>query len=330
MLMRRSASPVVGVLLAGHLVGCASPTPTVPAAVLPPSTPVTGLTIVGLPESVSYGQTAQLQAMATLENGTQKRATDVTWQSSNTHIVSVSADGLFRVTGFGDVNITATRQDLQSSRPVSVPLPPLPVARLDVMIDRLNSAFAIEGVSNIRFDLSGSTGFGLRYTLDFGDGVMWSGTSEATTTHVYGVQPLGTMSVDYTVKAMVTDALGRIETVSRTVQVDNLPWVLGVVYAYSGWSGRGSRYLHSLRFTEAYPRLTGVYEVDYANRGPFSGTIDADGGVHLSLNDGTISFEGQLVRDGRRYGEDPTLLRVRVRGGPADGEVADLILRRSY
>jgi hypothetical protein len=53
--------------------GCAAPAPTVPAPLLLP-TPVTALTITGLPASFHYGQTAQLSVVATLEDGAQKRA----------------------------------------------------------------------------------------------------------------------------------------------------------------------------------------------------------------------------------------------------------------
>jgi uncharacterized protein YjdB len=78
--------------------------------VLPPVTPITGIRIVGLPESLSYGQSIQLTAVVTLQSGIEKQTLDATWQSSDLNAAIVSETGLLEVTGFGEVNISATLQ----------------------------------------------------------------------------------------------------------------------------------------------------------------------------------------------------------------------------
>jgi hypothetical protein len=144
----------------------------------------------------------------TLQSGIEKQTLDATWQSSDLNAAIVSETGLLEVTGFGEVNISATLQEVTATSHISLPLPPAPVARLDVTIDSHGSPVAIADATEVAFDMSKSTGFRLRYDLQFGDGVS---SSEATVRHIYGA------TGRFLVRATVTDAVGRTDTISHTV-----------------------------------------------------------------------------------------------------------------
>jgi hypothetical protein len=307
------------------LASCASPTPTVPAATLPPGVSVSAITISGLPETLSYGQSVQLTAFATLPNGAQKQSASATWQSSNSAIAAVSETGLLTVTGFGDVNITASAQGVETTARANVPLPPAPVARLAVTIDAHGSTVAVGDVTNVTFDMSGSSGVGLRYAFTFGDGSTVTST-EPIARHVYaspvpgpgGYKPLE----NHDVRVTVTDAAGRTDSVTRTVTAARLaPGGLAQPY---GWTARDA----------AAPAMQGTYglhiesmqgrtitgSLDQVNSGlgwqPFTGTFGEDNSLVITLNDGTVRLSGFVKLVGSEY--DDTLVFA-VSGGRADG-----------
>ena len=142
------------------LAACARPSPTVPSPVIPPLATVTAITIGGLPAFFSLGQSAQLTANVTLDDGVRKKTLDAAWQSSDTAVATVSTGGLLTATGFGQADITATLQNVHAAARATVPVQPAPVARLDVTIDRYRSSRAIVNASDITIDMSRSTGFG--------------------------------------------------------------------------------------------------------------------------------------------------------------------------
>src|SRR6185503_16055117 len=57
-----------------------------------------------------------------------------------------------------------------------------PSAQLNVVIDKYGSTVAIAGVSSVAFDLTGSTGTGLTYEVNFGDALA---SSQPVSQHVY-------------------------------------------------------------------------------------------------------------------------------------------------
>ncbi len=86
-----------------------------------------------------------------------------------------------------------------------------PGAQLTVVVDSLRSEEAIAGLSEVSFDVTGSTGVGiLTYRIDFGDA---SAATTPTARHVYAE------SGTYMVTATVTDSTGLTTAVSRSVVV---------------------------------------------------------------------------------------------------------------
>jgi hypothetical protein len=79
------------------------------------------ITVTGTVPSV--GQTSQLDAKATLTNGTSQDVTTLaTWSSSNTAVASVTAGGLLQVLSAGSAQITATYQGVSGQFSVSQPV----------------------------------------------------------------------------------------------------------------------------------------------------------------------------------------------------------------
>src|SRR4051794_36810070 len=77
-----------------------------------------------------------------------------------------------------------------------------PVAHLEVAIDDRGSEVAISNFSNVRFDLSASTGLDLRYSVEAGDGSPRS--DRAVSSHIYDLS--NNLIQVFSVRATVTDA----------------------------------------------------------------------------------------------------------------------------
>ena len=83
-----------------------------------------------------------------------------------------------------------------SGPPVTAPSG-APTAAIDVKADAAGSRDAVAALSEVIVDASGSTGTGLTYAIEFGDGAT---ATTATAKHVYAAPST------YTVTATVTDA----------------------------------------------------------------------------------------------------------------------------
>jgi Big-like domain-containing protein len=326
----RSIPRTLTLLTAITLAACASPSPTVPSPVIPPPATVTALTIGGLPAYSSLGQSIQLTANVTLNNGTQKQTLDATWQSSDTAVATVSTGGLMTVTGVGEADITATLQNVHATAHTTVPIQPAPVARLDVTIDSHGSSRAIFNASDITFDMSGSTGFGLRYDVAFGDG---SSSSDAPTAkHIYVMTPDSPHFVNYLVRATVTDGLGRTDTVTQTVSVISLAfgWS-GTWYNPPGRCGLGHPGVRLFIMIGAQDGRNVRGDFHYADDlakistvTTLTGTLGIGGDIHLVLDDGSIAFDGPVIMKDFSYLSAHMLLKIR--GGPEDGRTLDFEL----
>jgi hypothetical protein len=154
-------------------------------------------------------------------------------------------------------------------------------------------------VSKVTFDLSRSTGAGLRYDFDFGDGVSASGQPVAW--HTFDVSDQARDVPTFTVRGTVTDASGRTDTASQTISVMPVTWSCST----GGWEVRNwytSTFApyHWLRFTSQVGlNVSGFivggtcYEPQCTQTGSrgqdtqirFTGTLDPDGGVQLALSD---------------------------------------------
>jgi PKD repeat protein len=205
---------------------------------------------------------------------------------------------------------TPTAPIIVTPAPVAAPVPPpeipaAPVARLSVSIDGSGSYAAIAAASTVSFDAGGSSGSGLRYGLDFGDG---QGIDAVNGAHVY------TAARVYRVRLIVTDSLGRTDQATADVTVKSIAGY----WSNSTYNQSARRYesraLDIMQQSGAH--VTGQYTHPEGWTTPFSGDVSASRGATLSLSDGTISF----ASDGTSgFNLALTSLNVRVRGGSADG-----------
>lgn len=125
------------ILVAGSFTACnkSNPTPTSPSPTPSPTpTPtVTTVTVNGATTSFTQrGATGRFNAVVTLSNGsTEDRTASATWRSDNSSVATVAADGTVTAQGDGQAIISATVNDVQGSRGVTVSIPrrtPDPVA----------------------------------------------------------------------------------------------------------------------------------------------------------------------------------------------------------
>src|SRR5262249_9560652 len=122
-------------------VAACSSSPTPPTAPSPKVPAVSALTVAGVPAALAVGQSVQLTASVTLPTGGQKQTGDVTWQSSNPGVASVSSSGVVTVTGFGVADILARAYGQSATAHAFAPAPPQ--IKLTTIIDRLGSTLRL-------------------------------------------------------------------------------------------------------------------------------------------------------------------------------------------
>jgi hypothetical protein len=184
---------------------------------------------------------------------------------------------------------------------------------LDVTVGGRQPARALKGATPILFDGRQSTGEGLRYLIDFGDGVSSESASDA---HVvfdpqrqYGWQPVrATLTV--------TDRFGRTDSSSSDYHILDLGlpcdcwWVVGSPFnpyyrelgfvAHEGHHVRGGWHDHTPGSNEQF--------------GHFEGEVTADNRLRLAFDDGRV-LEGPIVW----VENDGWHVVLTVRGGREDG-----------
>jgi Big-like domain-containing protein/PKD domain-containing protein len=320
--VRRSPQHVWRLIIAGliaMLSACASPTPTAPSVAAPTSTAVTSVAIVGLPATLMVGESVQLSAVSTYQNGGYREPLVATWRSSNTSVATVSSTGRLIATGLGETRVTATFENVVASEAIAI-IPAPPIARLNMVFDKRGSTAALAGVTEVTFDLSASTGSGLRYELSFGDGTPV--TASRTATHRYQIPDVWPMS--YAVKATVTDQLGRSDTTTTSVAVMTFA-------GYSArWASRGdgtSRQSAYMRFSRGVgTSLRGSYSGPLGQT-TFTGSITSNHDVTLTLANG-ITLSGFVSVNNWDHGGSHLILTVD--GEPASGTSLDFEFYEPY
>ena len=189
--------------------------------------------------------------------------------------------------------------------PPPVEIPAAPIARLGVSVDN-GALVAVQGISAVTMDASRSSGTGLRYGIDFGDG---QGSDQATASHVYL-----TGGRIYKVRVIVTDSLGRIDSITVDVDVKNIEG-----YWYNSFFnvGRNRYEVRTLRIvTQSGRQLTGLYTHPEGYTSAFTGEVRDERGLAMTLSDGTITFRSQSAN---AISSDARTFSVAVKGGSADG-----------
>jgi hypothetical protein len=178
----------------------------------------------------------------------------------------------------------------------------------------------IVGFTPLRFDASASTGEGLSYVIEFGDGQ----TSTApVSSHVSGNPAELRRGRVQSARLTIVDRLGRSAAVS-------VPYFIAAVKTVDFWHGREGQLGHHVYLDQDGDRLTGTYRGP-DNRLPepvarLSGTLSDERTVHLRSADGAFEFTGSLEwRDGvpSLLGQGRVVLRLKLGGSRGTGKTID-------
>jgi PKD domain len=191
-----------------------------------------------------------------------------------------------------------------AAQPAVVPV--APVARLGVSIDGGQSVVAIQAASTVTFDATGSSGTGLRFGIDYGDG---QGSDQPVGTHTYQLDKT------YHARVIVTDSSGRTDSAAADVVVHTLvgQWDN---FIYDPWK----HIYESRRLTitgQTGRVITGIHSNSSGHTSGLTGEVTSDRGITLRLTDGTVSFSSEPP-DG--IDSQVTAFSVLVKGGSADAK----------
>ncbi|MGE3177208.1 MAG: PKD domain-containing protein [Vicinamibacterales bacterium] len=179
-----------------------------------------------------------------------------------------------------------------------------PIARLALSVSGTDGLIAFAGQGVVTLDARASSGTGLRYGLDFGDG---TGADEALATRTYAT------AGNYRVRALVTDAFGRTDDVSLMLTVSNMrtEWSS----AFLNPRNKMNEYRRLIITSQSGRRLSGDYVHPSGARTPVQGELIGDRGFRVSATSGVIEFTSTAE------GVDVSgqTVSMAVRGGSADG-----------
>jgi chitodextrinase len=180
-----------------------------------------------------------------------------------------------------------------------------PQASFKLTVDSLGSQEALTGASEVTVDAGASTGEGLRYLVDFGDGFT---STQAVARHVY------TAAGTYRITVTLTDGTGRIAAASRDLAVAS---PLGV-WLYSGYLTRTKAVeVRTLTLTaQDGATIRGTLSRFGAGDSPVTGSLTSDRRITLTADRLSETLEGVVpsVLTGN------AALSLAARGGPVTGE----------
>jgi hypothetical protein len=165
--MARRAALLIALPIVVLLSSCSETPPGPTQTASPPAVP-SSLTILGVPATLSMGQSVQLTARATMPDGTTNAVSDgVTWQSSDSSVATVSTSGLLTVKGSGDADVNAIYQSVKASAHVKVPTaaPAVPLFDIDGLVHEpdLGDQAPVQGA---RVTIAGGAADGQSTTTD--------------------------------------------------------------------------------------------------------------------------------------------------------------------
>lgn len=182
-----------------------------------------------------------------------------------------------------------------------------PSAAIDVKADAAGSRDAIAALSEVVADASRSTGTGLTFSIDFGDGTT---ATTASAKHVYSVP------ASYTITATVTDPQGRTASAANEIVVRT---VTGSWF-HAGAIERTKRVEVRQLTIDAQDgaSVRGTYRLAGSPNRPFTGALTAPREIHLTA--GSVSLDGTLPG---RLNDEAVSWPLIVQGDGADGQRLD-------
>ena len=183
-----------------------------------------------------------------------------------------------------------------------------PTITIDVKADAAGSRDAVASLSEVIVDVSASTGAGLTYAIDFGDGVI---ATTATARHVYAA------ASTYTITGTVIDSQNRKATVTKPIAVREATGS----WFQAGYVDRTKRVEVRRLSIDAQTGTTvrGTYRVTGNADRIVTGTLIPPRDIRMTASDG-VSLIGTLPG---RLNDDAVLWTLIAGGDSADGQRLD-------
>jgi hypothetical protein len=246
------------------------------------------------------------------------------WSSSNAGIATVSAGGLVTAVTAGTVDITARMQGVSGTRTLTVSCA-APTAGLAVRFSATSSyglSVALQDVTTVTFDASGSKGAGLVLRMSYGDGAVESRPYATPSTAIdldiftHQYHSVGTFNA----QLVVTDSQGRESSTGASITVKSLTGTWGNVIRNPSSGVIEARLLTLVQRTSSTSaNLTGRYTHPAGDSEALTGSVESTGTIRtLALNSGTITMSGNML-DGNGVTPDASAMKLIVKGGSADG-----------
>ena len=214
-----------------------------------------------------------------------------------------------------------------SPTPPASPAPPsaptsgaAPRAVLSIGADDLTPSLVVTNYETL-FDASRSTGDGLTYLLEFGDG---ESSTQATARHASAV------STKRTARLTVTDRFGRTDSVTRDyflALVDN-SGCCSTSWAHTLNNRSDSNSVLRLTLRQDRASLSGSYRGEDGVFRQVTGSLSRDRGVSLRTTDGAIDLSGSVEwrEPGREnFSQAGVTLRLAITGGALHGKIVDFL-----
>jgi hypothetical protein len=147
------------------------------------------------------------------------------------------------------------------------------------------------GFTQILFSAAGSSGDHLSYVLEFGDGAQ---TTDQVARHACQKQAF------LTSRLTVTDRSGRTDSATVQYSCVNLVHLQGVWYSETyGWVNVSADEFRRLGFeSHVGARVSGFYDAhtrDGRRFKHFTGTLRGEHAIRMTLDDGSLTFAGNVV-----------------------------------
>ncbi len=274
---------------------------------------VVSVAVTGIPTDYFIpGDTARLTAKATYSDAAVVDCTTTAvWSSSNLAIASVATGGALAAMSPGQADIRASCDGTTGSGQVTVVVqPPPPQARLFTSYDN-SQVMALWRVTSVWFDASRSTGVGLTYLVEFGDG------TNSTETTAWHVPALDWLTMSWGGRLTVTDRWGRVGTATAQYRLTSFDWGQYIYWPCTCTKAT----FYDLGQDRANPTRLHARAQGFGNDSgqtlDFTGTVYADRYVYLVTRDGGVELTGTFsTRDEYGY----FTLRLHVKGGRLDGQ----------
>jgi hypothetical protein len=137
------------------------------------------------------------------------------------------------------------------------------------------------------------------------------------------------MSDRRTVRAIVVDRFGRVDSETVSLQLTDILTTSGAMFL-SREVGSAATKRRLFFQHQNGTQLTGTYQHPEGWTTPITATLSGANHIHVRLDDGTIDMDGTFTFQGPHPDKFPDWLILSVRGGSAGGTVVPFVYYDPY